>query len=608
MYPEFVAPELEKEANAEEAVEASDKNADFEAKIATIKNKKGGSLQLDNGVRLTLKKKVETDEWVVAYYDNGKYSEDKTYYTNDFDDAILTMTSIAKQENGLKKKNEAKTNEIADADGGLARKNKLSQAIYDKEYAVLSPEEKTQLDTLHDTLGKVKSDGGMAEAKTVPCKKCKGKCTCKKEVKESTFVYYSNLKPEAKAAFDKGNGTHGNWKVDGKNITELDADGKETKTTLVVKNDNPDIKAKESKIKEADKKPAKEDKPEAEDVSMDDESVVGDNDDEKAVDDTDDTAGSGGGSVDDAPAVDNTPVEDEPIEEPIDDAPADEPVDAPSTSPEGEQEEGGAEPIIADITAVRDEMLNSTEFTEDDKLVFRFAYDSFIKAMNIDGTKTPEEVLAGLDAITATKMLTVLNSIVTTGRNKEVTIESIHKILSHAKLEHVGLQADLDKSVEVIAESKASVSIFEKKFKNLRAENSGLFTALESKATKLADMQKMLEAKEAELKALKESQVVELSNLREQFHKESIVDYVKQVTSTRKLTLPTNTVTLLSECQTKDEVDGLIESIVDTLRKDMLHSNSLTNVELHAPAKKLDEKTVQIQNTIRDAMNSMFGK
>lgn len=46
------------------------------------------------GVELRLVRKPETDEWVVKYYENGKYNEEKTYYTDDKDDAIGTMKNM----------------------------------------------------------------------------------------------------------------------------------------------------------------------------------------------------------------------------------------------------------------------------------------------------------------------------------------------------------------------------------------------------------------------------------------------------------------------------------------------------------------------------------
>lgn len=44
------------------------------------------------------KKKNDYDEYVIQAYKNGKKNEDATYYTDDWDDAINTLKSIAKQE------------------------------------------------------------------------------------------------------------------------------------------------------------------------------------------------------------------------------------------------------------------------------------------------------------------------------------------------------------------------------------------------------------------------------------------------------------------------------------------------------------------------------
>jgi len=48
----------------------------------------------ENTVRLTIARKVETNEWLVKVYVNGKYSEDKTYYTDDKQDAIDTAKAM----------------------------------------------------------------------------------------------------------------------------------------------------------------------------------------------------------------------------------------------------------------------------------------------------------------------------------------------------------------------------------------------------------------------------------------------------------------------------------------------------------------------------------
>jgi hypothetical protein len=48
-------------------------------------------------VKLSTVRKVETDEWVVKVYVDGKYKEDSTYYTDDKEDAIATMKHMAKE-------------------------------------------------------------------------------------------------------------------------------------------------------------------------------------------------------------------------------------------------------------------------------------------------------------------------------------------------------------------------------------------------------------------------------------------------------------------------------------------------------------------------------
>lgn len=45
-------------------------------------------------VTLKLRRKSETNEWVVVYYENGKRNEEKTYYTDSKADALLTMATI----------------------------------------------------------------------------------------------------------------------------------------------------------------------------------------------------------------------------------------------------------------------------------------------------------------------------------------------------------------------------------------------------------------------------------------------------------------------------------------------------------------------------------
>jgi len=44
-----------------------------------------------DGITLRLQKSTDSDEYRVAWHEWGHYSEDKTYYTDDLDDACSTM-------------------------------------------------------------------------------------------------------------------------------------------------------------------------------------------------------------------------------------------------------------------------------------------------------------------------------------------------------------------------------------------------------------------------------------------------------------------------------------------------------------------------------------
>ena len=48
-------------------------------------------------VRLVVKKKASTGEWVVRWFDGSKYNDDKSYYTDDKKDAVDTMQAMAKK-------------------------------------------------------------------------------------------------------------------------------------------------------------------------------------------------------------------------------------------------------------------------------------------------------------------------------------------------------------------------------------------------------------------------------------------------------------------------------------------------------------------------------
>jgi len=52
---------------------------------------------MEGSVKLKVRKLPETNEWVVQWYEDGVYSEDKTYYTDDLEDAILTSKAISEE-------------------------------------------------------------------------------------------------------------------------------------------------------------------------------------------------------------------------------------------------------------------------------------------------------------------------------------------------------------------------------------------------------------------------------------------------------------------------------------------------------------------------------
>lgn len=58
--------------------------------------KRAESVTKDN-VKLVLKKDPATQEFAVRWYEDGKYDEDKTYYTDDQQDAIVTMNDMIKR-------------------------------------------------------------------------------------------------------------------------------------------------------------------------------------------------------------------------------------------------------------------------------------------------------------------------------------------------------------------------------------------------------------------------------------------------------------------------------------------------------------------------------
>lgn len=55
---------------------------------------------IDENVKYKLnKRKNEYDEYIVKAYTDGKYDEEKTYYTDDWEDAVNTLNAMAKQSN-----------------------------------------------------------------------------------------------------------------------------------------------------------------------------------------------------------------------------------------------------------------------------------------------------------------------------------------------------------------------------------------------------------------------------------------------------------------------------------------------------------------------------
>ena len=72
--------------------------------------------------RFKLAKRRNTyDEYVIRAYKNGKYDEEATYYTDDWDDAVGTLTDIA-QRQGLKVREE-KSGFVADSCGEATKKD-----------------------------------------------------------------------------------------------------------------------------------------------------------------------------------------------------------------------------------------------------------------------------------------------------------------------------------------------------------------------------------------------------------------------------------------------------------------------------------------------------
>ena len=99
---------------------------------------------IDENVKYKLnKRKNEYDEYVIKAYTDGKYDEEKTYYTDDWEDAVNTLNAIAKQSNKNvieKRKNVFETfdNEVKDAKkrGRKPSKVKVVKSVKDSKKSI----------------------------------------------------------------------------------------------------------------------------------------------------------------------------------------------------------------------------------------------------------------------------------------------------------------------------------------------------------------------------------------------------------------------------------------------------------------------------------------
>lgn len=99
---------------------------------------------IDENVKYKLnKRKNEYGEFIVKAYTDGKYDEEKTYYTDDWEDAVDTLNAIAKQSNKKvieKRKDVYETfnNEVKDAKkrGRKPSKVKIVKAVKDSKKSI----------------------------------------------------------------------------------------------------------------------------------------------------------------------------------------------------------------------------------------------------------------------------------------------------------------------------------------------------------------------------------------------------------------------------------------------------------------------------------------
>lgn len=88
------------------------------------------------------KRKNEYDEYVIKAYTDGKYDEEKTYYTDDWEDAVNTLNTMAKQSNKNvieKRKNVFETfdNEVEDSKKrGRPSKVKVIKSVKDSKKSI----------------------------------------------------------------------------------------------------------------------------------------------------------------------------------------------------------------------------------------------------------------------------------------------------------------------------------------------------------------------------------------------------------------------------------------------------------------------------------------
>jgi len=53
--------------------------------------------KMQEGVKLKIKRLPETNEWKVCWYEDGVLNEDRSYYTDDQEDALMTARAMANE-------------------------------------------------------------------------------------------------------------------------------------------------------------------------------------------------------------------------------------------------------------------------------------------------------------------------------------------------------------------------------------------------------------------------------------------------------------------------------------------------------------------------------